>query len=70
MKQTVLGTIDFYRGHISPFLGIRCRFTPSCSQYAHEAVREMGILRGALKTIGRLFRCHPLCSGGYDPVTK
>ena len=59
-----------YQLGISPFLGRQCRFFPSCSQYASEAVEHYGIGRGIFKALARLLRCHPLSAGGYDPVSK
>ncbi|MFH1886739.1 MAG: membrane protein insertion efficiency factor YidD [Pseudomonadota bacterium] len=60
--------IAIYRRAVSPFLGPVCRFTPSCSEYAAIAVSRYGALRGAWLAVKRLLRCHPFCSGGYDPV--
>lgn len=57
-----------YQLLISPLLGPRCRFQPSCSQYAIEALRTHGALKGSWLTLMRIGRCHPLHSGGYDPV--
>lgn len=62
--------ILFVRGYqvtLSPLLGDRCRFHPSCSQYFIEAVRKYGAIRGAAKGVWRLARCHPFNPGGYDP---
>ncbi len=69
--QTVLiGLLRIYRFLISPLLGQRCRFYPSCSHYAEEALRKRGIVKGSLLSIWRLLRCHPLNAGGFDPVPK
>jgi putative membrane protein insertion efficiency factor len=57
-----------YQRWISPALGERCRFVPSCSQYALDAVRQRGALRGSWLALRRLSRCHPWNPGGYDPV--
>ena len=58
----------FYRAAISPFLPPSCRFTPTCSQYALEALRKHGPIRGSWLTLRRLLRCHPWGGSGYDPV--
>ena len=60
--------IGIYRYLISPLLGPSCRFSPSCSAYAVQAIRRHGPLRGMRRALLRLARCHPLCEGGYDPV--
>lgn len=60
--------LRIYRWVLSPLLGPRCRFEPSCSNYAEEALRRFGIVRGLLKTAARLGRCHPFHPGGFDPV--
>jgi hypothetical protein len=60
--------ITLYQRLVSPFLGPRCRFYPSCSQYAKEAVLKHGVLRGSALALGRLARCHPWNPGGVDAV--
>ena len=60
--------IGGYRRLISPLLGVRCRFAPTCSAYAATAVTEYGVLRGGLLALRRLGRCHPFHAGGLDPV--
>jgi len=60
--------IRFYQIVISPMIGPRCRFTPTCSQYAIEAINLHGIVKGCWFAASRLIRCQPLSEGGYDPV--
>ena len=68
MKRVFLWLIRGYQLGISPLLGPRCRFYPSCSQYAYEAIATKGILRGVILAVRRVLRCHPKSAGGYDPV--
>jgi uncharacterized protein len=68
MRALVAFLIRAYQLVISPLLGPRCRFYPSCSNYALEALRVHGLWRGSTLTLRRLARCHPLCAGGIDPV--
>jgi len=68
MRQLLLVLIGIYRRFISPSLPPSCRFYPSCSQYAAEAIARHGALRGSYLALRRLLRCHPLHPGGYDPV--
>jgi putative membrane protein insertion efficiency factor len=68
MTRLLQFLIRAYQLLISPFLGDHCRFTPSCSQYAAEAIGRYGALRGSWLAIKRIGRCHPFCDGGYDPV--
>ena len=68
MKQVLLALVRFYRYAISPMLGRNCRFYPSCSAYAVEAVERHGALRGSWLAARRVCRCHPFHPGGYDPV--
>ncbi len=67
-RTLLLSLIRSYQLFVSPMLGPRCRFYPSCSCYAHTAVQRFGVLRGLLLTLRRIGRCHPFCEGGYDPV--
>jgi uncharacterized protein len=67
-RQISLWTIRGYQLAISPLLGPRCRFYPSCSCYAHTAIERYGVLRGVWLGAKRLLRCHPFAEGGYDPV--
>ncbi|HIP39601.1 MAG TPA: membrane protein insertion efficiency factor YidD [Desulfocapsa sulfexigens] len=68
MQKICLGMIRGYRYIISPLLPQSCRFTPTCSRYAMQAIKEHGTLRGGFLSFGRIMRCHPFCHGGYDPV--
>jgi putative membrane protein insertion efficiency factor len=68
MSRLLQYLIRGYQRFISPFLGRHCRFTPTCSQYAFEAIGKYGALKGAWLALKRIGRCHPLCDGGYDPV--
>jgi uncharacterized protein len=68
MSLVLQWLIRAYQLCLSPLLGPRCRFYPSCSQYALEAVRAHGSLRGSWLSLRRLSRCHPWHAGGYDPV--
>jgi uncharacterized protein len=62
------GLVTAYQVGLSPFLGRHCRFVPSCSRYAHDAVGSYGLWRGSRLAVQRLVRCHPFHAGGYDPV--
>lgn len=64
----LLAPIYFYRSFISPLTPPSCRFTPTCSQYAIEAIKRHGPLRGTWLAIRRIMRCHPCGGSGYDPV--
>jgi hypothetical protein len=68
IRQILLWIIRGYQLAISPMLGPRCRFHPSCSCYAHTAIERFGVWRGLWLGVCRLLRCHPFCQGGYDPV--
>jgi putative membrane protein insertion efficiency factor len=68
MRHPLCVLIRGYQLAISPLLGARCRYYPSCSQYALEAIAGHGALRGSWMALRRLLRCHPFHAGGYDPV--
>ena len=68
MRNLALGLIKVYRYAISPLMASHCRFHPSCSCYAQEAIEQHGLLKGGLMGARRLSRCHPWNAGGYDPV--
>jgi putative membrane protein insertion efficiency factor len=70
VKKIALLLIKLYKKLISPILPPSCRFYPSCSQYAYEAISVYGFRKGGVLSIKRILRCHPLCEGGYDPVIK
>jgi putative membrane protein insertion efficiency factor len=67
-QRAALGCIRAYQVTLSPQFAGSCRFLPSCSEYAAEAVRRFGVLRGSLMALRRLSRCHPLGASGHDPV--
>ena len=68
MARFLLSLIGFYRRAISPLLPPSCRYTPTCSEYAQEAVRRYGAARGGWLALRRLGRCHPFGGSGFDPV--
>jgi putative membrane protein insertion efficiency factor len=68
IRSLATGALRFYQYALSPLAGPACRFYPSCSQYALEAVGRFGVLRGGWLAARRLARCHPFNPGGFDPV--
>ena len=68
LRAGAIGVVRGYQLFVSPWLGPRCRFYPSCSHYACEALQSHGLLGGSWLTLRRLARCHPFCEGGVDPV--
>ena len=70
MKKLIIRIIRFYQKKISPLFGPRCRYYPTCSQYAVEAVERFGAFKGSILAVLRLLRCNPFFPGGYDPVPE
>lgn len=70
MSKLLIKLIEFYQKNISPAKIPCCRFTPTCSAYAIEALRVHGFFKGTALSIWRMLRCNPLCRGGYDPVPE
>ncbi len=68
MKILVIALIRFYQYAISPLIGRRCRYFPTCSEYTADAVNKYGALKGSWLGVKRICRCHPWHPGGYDPV--
>src|SRR5437588_12855925 len=69
-KSFALRLLKVYQWAISPILPPACRYVPTCSEYAVEAVDRYGLMRGGWMAVGRILRCHPLAGSGYDPVVK
>jgi putative membrane protein insertion efficiency factor len=69
-RKLLLLMIRGYQIAVSPMLGARCRFYPSCSAYTHTAVARFGVIHGTWMGVRRICRCHPFCDGGYDPVPE
>lgn len=68
LARPLVGLIAFYRYGLSPLLGINCRFQPSCSEYAREALLRYGAFKGGRLAVRRIARCHPWGGSGYDPL--
>lgn len=69
-QRLLVGLVKGYRLLLSPWLGSSCRFTPSCSLYSIDALRQHGAAAGSYLTLVRIARCHPWCEGGHDPVPE
>jgi putative membrane protein insertion efficiency factor len=70
IKRLLMGIVRGYRLVLSPWLGSACRFEPTCSAYALQALERHGAAAGSYLTVHRLMRCHPWCAGGSDPVPE
>jgi len=68
LANVMIACIRVYQRFLSPLLGQNCRFHPSCSRYAVEALQTHGALKGTLLSVWRILRCQPFCKGGFDPV--
>ena len=68
MKYLVLDLLGVYKAMVSPFLPPACRFEPTCSDYAQQAVEKYGAVKGTWLGVKRILRCQPFCKGGHDPV--
>lgn len=68
MKKFLVWIIKIYQLGLSPFLGSHCRFYPSCSHYAQQAILQKGVFSGAVISLKRIFKCNPLHPGGFDPI--
>ena len=68
MEKTILLLIGWYQKYISPVKPATCRFYPTCSEYAAQALKKFGLLKGLQLSVGRILRCHPFNPGGYDPL--
>jgi len=67
-RANALKVLRFYKRRLSPMLPPSCRFVPTCSEYAMEAIERYGLSKGGWMALKRLARCNPFCKGGYDPV--
>ena len=70
MKKAVLWALRWYKRAVSPLLPPACRYTPTCSEYAMEAIETHGLLTGGILAFRRVLSCHPFADGGYDPVPQ
>lgn len=70
IRELLIGLVKGYRLFLRHWLGTQCRFEPTCSAYALQALEQHGAVRGSYLTLARLLRCHPWCQGGHDPVPE
>lgn len=69
-RRILVALLSLYQKLVSPWLGVNCRYRPSCSSYARQAVERFGVVKGGWLALRRLGRCHPFHAGGYDPVPQ
>ncbi len=70
MKQTLMSALRLYKRFVSPLLAPSCRYQPTCSEFAHDAIDYHGPIKGSLLAAWRLLRCHPFARGGFDPIPR
>ncbi len=70
MTRVVLAGLRWYKRAVSPLMPPACRYTPTCSEYAMEAIETHGVARGSMLALRRILSCHPFARGGYDPVPE
>jgi hypothetical protein len=70
MKTILLTTIRLYKKLVSPYIPRSCRYHPTCSEYAEQAITRFGPVKGTARAVWRVLRCNPFAGGGYDPVEK
>ncbi len=70
LRRILIQLINFYRSKISPYTKPKCRFYPTCSEYALVAIERFGVFKGLILALWRFLRCNPLCTPGYDPVPE
>ena len=70
LKTFFISLIKFYKIFLSPFLGANCRYIPTCSDYAIQAIEQKGIIKGIYISVKRMLRCHPFGGSGYNPVSN
>lgn len=68
MKKVFIKLIELYKSQISQFLGVHCKFEPTCSEYTKQAIQKYGAVKGIFFGIKRILRCNPFSKGGYDPL--
>ena len=70
MKKMITGALKWYKKFITPYVARSCRFYPTCSEYAVDAIENHGVIRGVMMSLWRVLRCNPFSRGGYDPAVK
>lgn len=68
MRRVFIKIIEIYKNQISPFIGVHCKYEPTCSEYTKQAIEKYGVVKGIFIGMKRIIRCNPLTKGGYDPL--